>query len=164
MAIAGLSAQDGLGLTLFVPHGRQEAAAAFYIEAFGAVSPRHWIHPGTGAITGVDVTVGRATFTVCGANPKREADPNLPGPCPVAAPGRASTVLQLCVDDLDATLARAVAAGATIRTPIQNADWGDRIATVIDPFGHIWALAAIREWVSIPDYNARGNIQIIEAA
>jgi PhnB protein len=164
MAIAGLTAQDGLGLTLFVPHGRQEAAAAFYMKAFAAVSPRHWINPRTGEVTGVDVTIGRATFTVCGANPKREADPNMPGPCPVPAPGRGSTVLQVCVDDLDATLERAVAAGATVRTPIQNADWGDRIATVIDPFGHIWALAAIREWVSIPDYNARGNIQIIEAA
>ncbi len=164
MAIAGLTTQDGLGLTLFVPQGRQEEAAAFYICAFGATSPRHWLNPRTGEIAGFDIKIGQATFTVGGANPKREADPKLPGPCPVAAPGRGSIVLQICVDDLDATLTRAIAAGAVVRTPVQDADWGDRVATIIDPFGHIWALAAIRDWMSVPDYNARGNIQLIEAA
>ena len=28
----------------------------------------------------------------------------------------------------------------------------------------IWSLAAIQDWLSVPDYNARGNIQLIEAA
>ena len=164
MAITGLTAHDALGLTLFVPYGRQEAAAAFYIGAFGATSPRHWIHPKTGEIAGIDITIGRATFTVCGANPRREADASVPGPCAVTAPGRGSTIFQLCVVDLEATVKRAVAGGATIRTPIQDADWGDRVATIVDPFGHIWSLAAIRDWLSVPDYNARGNIQLIEAA
>src|SRR5688500_14486822 len=113
MAITGLTAQDALGLTLFVPHGRQEAAAASYICAFGATSPRHWIHPRTGATAGIDITIGRATFTVCGANPRREADTSLPGPCAVTTPGRGSTIFQLCVEDLDATVARALAHGAT---------------------------------------------------
>jgi PhnB protein len=164
MAIHGLTSHDGIGLTLFVPNGRQDEAAAFYLVAFGASSPRHWVNPKTGEITGIDITIGRATFTVCGANPKREADANLPGPCAVAAPGRASTVFQLCVDDVDATLAKAVAAGATVRTPVQDADWGDRVATIVDPFGHIWALATINRETSVGDYNARGNVQLIEAA
>lgn len=164
MAIIGLAAANGIGITLFVPHGRQQSAAAFYIEAFGAKAPRHWIHPRTGETHGVDIEIGQATFTVSGANPKREADATLPGPCPVPAPGRASTVFQLFVDDLDSAVAKAIAAGALIRTPAQNADWGDRVATIIDPFGHIWALASIRDWVTQPDYNARGNIQLIEAA
>ena len=55
MAITGLTAHDALGLTLFVPYGRQEAAAAFYICAFGATSPRHWIHPKTGEVAGIDI-------------------------------------------------------------------------------------------------------------
>jgi uncharacterized glyoxalase superfamily protein PhnB len=101
---------------------------------------------------------------VCGANPKRDADPELPGPCAITAPGRGSTIFQLCVDDLDTTVARVLAHGATIRTPVQDADWGDRVATIVDPFGYIWSLAAIQDWLSVPDYNARGNIQLIEAA
>lgn len=164
MAITGLTAHDALGLTLFVPNGRQEAAAAFYMTAFGAVSPRHWIHPKTGEIAGIDISIGRATFTVGGANPKREADPALHGPCAVAQPGRGSTIFQICVEDLDRAVAKAVECGAKIRTPAQDADWGDRVATIVDPFGHIWSLASIQNWLSVPDYNARGNIQLIEAA
>jgi PhnB protein len=161
MAIHGLTSPDGIGLTLFVPRGRQQEAAAFYLVAFGATSPRHWISPKTGEVTGIDITIGRATFTVGGSNPKREADASLPGPCAVA--GRASTIFQLCVDDVDATTARAIAAGATVRTPPQDADWGDRVATVVDPFGHIWALASIQCEMPVADYNARGNIQLVEA-
>ena len=164
MAITGLTAHDALGLTLFVPNGRQEAAAAFYICAFGATSPRHWIHPKTGEVAGIDITIGRATFTVCGANPKRDADPSVPGPCAVAAPGRGSTIFQICVDDSKPRWPVRSPAAPTIRTPVQDADWGDRVATIVDPFGHIWSIAAIRDWLSVPDYNARGNIQLIEAA
>jgi uncharacterized glyoxalase superfamily protein PhnB len=164
MAIHGLTSRDGIGLTLFVPHGRQDEAAAFYLVAFGATSPRHWVNPQTGEVAGVDITIGRATFTVCGANPRRQADATLPGPCAVPAPGRSGTLFQLCVDDVDDTLARAVAAGATIRTPVQDADWGDRVATIVDPFGHIWALAAINRDISLGEHNTRNNIQLIEAA
>ena len=78
--------------------------------------------------------------------------------------GRASTIFQLCVDNIDDVVDRAVAAGATIRTPVEDADWGDRVATIIDPFGHIWALAAINREISVAEFNARGNVQLIEAA
>ncbi|MDG2518738.1 VOC family protein [Lysobacter soli] len=43
------------------------------------------------------------------------------------------------VDDLDAALARALAAGATQDSPIRQANWG-RIVTIADPFGHGWCL------------------------
>jgi uncharacterized glyoxalase superfamily protein PhnB len=164
MAIHGITSRDGIGLTIFVPHGRQQEAAAFYLVAFGATSPRHWISPRTGEVTGIDIAVSRATFTVSGANPKRETDPSLPGPCAVPPPGRGSTIFQLCVDDVDATVKIAAAAGATVRTPPEDADWGDRVATIVDPFGHIWALATISREISADDFNARGNIQLIEAA
>jgi hypothetical protein len=110
MAIEGLSSRDGIGLTLFVPHGRQNDAAAFYLVAFGALSPRQWLNPKTGEVVGLDITIGRATFTVCGSNPRREIDPTLPGPCPVPPLGRSSTIFQLCVEDVDQTVARAVEA------------------------------------------------------
>lgn len=43
------------------------------------------------------------------------------------------------VDNLDAALARALAAGATQDSPIRQANWG-RIVTIADPFGHGWCL------------------------
>lgn len=45
----------------------------------------------------------------------------------------------IVVDDLDAALARALAAGATQETPPRQANWG-RIVTLADPFGHGWCL------------------------
>lgn len=43
--------------------------------------------------------------------------------------------LDFCVDDLDAALARALDAGATLEGEARTLAWG-RIATLGDPFGH----------------------------
>ncbi|MGH7041538.1 MAG: VOC family protein [Acetobacteraceae bacterium] len=43
--------------------------------------------------------------------------------------------LDVVVDDIDAALARATAAGARAETAIRTAAWG-RIVTLADPFGH----------------------------
>lgn len=43
--------------------------------------------------------------------------------------------LDVVVDDLDAALARALAAGAAAETPIREDVWG-RIVVLADPFGH----------------------------
>ena len=43
--------------------------------------------------------------------------------------------LDVVVDDVEAALARAVAAGATPEGEIRTGAWG-RIVTVADPFGH----------------------------
>lgn len=43
--------------------------------------------------------------------------------------------LDLVVDDLDAALTRALAAGAVSEGPVRTFRWG-RIATLADPFGH----------------------------
>lgn len=45
----------------------------------------------------------------------------------------------LAVDDLDAALARALAAGARLEGEVDSADWG-RIARLADPFGHGFCL------------------------
>ena len=43
--------------------------------------------------------------------------------------------LDLAVDDIEASLARALEAGATQEGPIKDNDWG-RIVMLADPFGH----------------------------
>jgi len=45
------------------------------------------------------------------------------------------------VEDVDAAFNQAVEAGATVKLPPTDMFWGDRYATVIDPFGHSWSLA-----------------------
>lgn len=65
---------------------------------------------------------------------------------PVAEPGeisrkdlplRHSSVL--CkVDDVDAHYARAVAAGAEIKSPLEDQSYGERSYTAVDGEGHVW--------------------------
>jgi PhnB protein len=50
-------------------------------------------------------------------------------------------MLHLYVADVDATLDRAVAAGATVIRPVANQFYGDRSGAVRDPFGHVWHIA-----------------------
>jgi uncharacterized glyoxalase superfamily protein PhnB len=49
--------------------------------------------------------------------------------------------LYLYVDDIDATYARAVEAGAVTLEEPQDMPYGDRRATVKDPCGNIWQIA-----------------------
>ena len=47
----------------------------------------------------------------------------------------------LYVEDVDAFVARATAAGAKITMPVQDMFWGDRYCKLEDPFGHQWSVA-----------------------
>jgi len=49
--------------------------------------------------------------------------------------------LHVYVPDADAVYARAVAAGAKGVKPPYTAPYGDRAATITDPFGNTWFLA-----------------------
>lgn len=49
--------------------------------------------------------------------------------------------IHLYVEDVDAFVKRAVAAGAKITMPVADMFWGDRYGKVEDPFGHQWSVA-----------------------
>ncbi|MFG1360038.1 VOC family protein [Xanthobacter pseudotagetidis] len=58
---------------------------------------------------------------------------------------RASVAVALALAsaaDVDATFARALAAGASGEMVPSDVFWGDRFATLADPFGHRWMLSA----------------------
>jgi len=46
---------------------------------------------------------------------------------------------RLGVPDADVAMDRAVSAGATVHSPVQDAFWGVRTGEVLDPSGHRWA-------------------------
>src|SRR5882672_817603 len=54
--------------------------------------------------------------------------------------GGTSARVTLLVDDADATVARAVAAGASVLMPVQDMFWGGRYGKIVDPFGHEWGI------------------------
>jgi uncharacterized glyoxalase superfamily protein PhnB len=49
-----------------------------------------------------------------------------------------SVSLHLHVDDADATIAKAIAAGATLERPVKDEFYGERSGVIRDPFGHRW--------------------------
>jgi PhnB protein len=78
----------------------------------------------------------------------------LPSRAP-AADGTSPVVIYLYVPDVDATVERAVANGARILVPLQDQFWGDRIAWLIDPAGHVWTVASRIEDTTAEERTAR---------
>lgn len=55
--------------------------------------------------------------------------------------GATTVTIHLFVDDVDAVVERASAAGAKVTQPPTDMFWGDRYARLVDPFGHSWSIA-----------------------
>lgn len=72
--------------------------------------------------------------------------------------GATASSLHLYVEDADAVFQRALAAGATVRTPLMDAFWGDRYGVVTDPFGHHWGIATHREDLSNEEARRRAAV------
>jgi PhnB protein len=53
--------------------------------------------------------------------------------------GTSVAAFRFAVADADAAMDRAVSAGATVFSPVQDAFWGVRTGEVLDPSGHRWA-------------------------
>jgi uncharacterized glyoxalase superfamily protein PhnB len=122
------------GLTPHLICANAGAAIDFYKQAFGADEVMRIPGP-NGALLHAAVTIeGSPVFLV-----DENAD------CGMASPltlGGSPVTLTLGVSDVDGTIARAEAAGATVLMPAQDQFWGDRYGMVQDPFGHRWAFAA----------------------
>ena len=71
------------------------------------------------------------------------------------ARGGATSSLVVYLPDVDAAFDRAIAQGGTVNRPVQDQFWGDRMGTLIDPFGHKWTLATHIEDVSEEEMKKR---------
>ncbi len=54
--------------------------------------------------------------------------------------GKNPVTIHISCEDIDAEFQRAVDAGCTIKTPLEDQFWGDRYGQVEDPFGYAWSL------------------------
>ena len=107
-----------------------DRAAAFYRDAFGAEETSRIPTP-DGRLMSVQLRVGDAALHLADEFPEM-------GVLAPPSVGGTPVVLALEVDDADAVFARAVAAGASVRQPVQEMFWGDRHGQLEDPFGHRW--------------------------
>ncbi len=123
------------------------AAIDFYREAFGAVE--------TMRMTGDDGRVGHAEITLEGVTVMLSDEHPEIGVVSPETLGGTPVSLYLHVADVDATYARAVAAGATGERPPADQFHGNRNASLRDPFGHRWMITQPIEAVSVEEMARR---------
>jgi PhnB protein len=141
MAIKGARADNGrVTPHLMVRGGRR--AIEFYTRAFGATVVYESAMP-YGDGLHAHLQIGKTMIMVTDEQP-----PGPNGVMMVASPesvGATTTILEMYVDDADMVYQRAVEAGGKPMLPISDTFYGDRMGWVADPFGHIWAIATVKE-------------------
>jgi PhnB protein len=71
--------------------------------------------------------------------------------------GASPISILLYVEDVDATVGKAVAAGAKILKPVADQFYGDRSGFIQDPFGHLWGVATHKEDLSQQELDERAK-------
>ena len=121
-------------------------ALDFYKRVFGAKERMRMPGP-AGKIGHAELQIGDSVVMLADEHPEMGArGPRAFGGSPV-------TVL-LYVPDVDATVRTAVEAGAKVLHPVEDKFYGDRSASLEDPFGHRWHISTHKEDVP-PDEMAR---------
>ena len=102
-------------------------ALEFYKKAFGAIELMRMPTP-TGKIGHAEIRIGDSPIMLADESPEMGAkSARTIGGSPIS--------LMVYVGDVDAQVAQAVAAGATLTRPVANQFYGDRAGGVDDPFG-----------------------------
>lgn len=111
------------------------AALQWYARVFNA--SEHFRVPATPSGTGIvhaEFSIGDTRFKIGEPAGRRATKP--PQQC-----NGASVSFYLYVQDCDTTFNTAVQAGATAVSTPELQSYGDKLGTLIDPFGHVWSLA-----------------------
>ncbi len=119
-----------------------DRALAFYARAFGARELVRMPAPG-GRIAHAEIQIGDSRVMLADEHPEIAARSQ-------ESIGGTPVTLSLYVEDVDATVARAVEAGARVTRPVADQFYGDRAGGITDPFGHAWFVMTHVEDVS-PD-------------
>lgn len=122
-------------LTPYMGIDKAGEAIEFYKKAFGATQVMRLDMP-DGRVGHAELRIGDSSLmlgTPCDQMALRNPDEHT------------SIGLHLYVEDVDAQFQRAVDAGATVVSEPKDQFYGDRSASVKDPFGHLWFLATHKE-------------------
>jgi PhnB protein len=109
-------------------------AIEFYKKAFGAEETARMPGP-DGRLMHAEIKIGECIVMMSDEFPEYG-----PKGSPSSLGGTTAGIL-LYVPDADAAWNKAVAAGAQVVMPLDNAFWGDRYGKLKDPFGHEWSIA-----------------------
>jgi len=112
-------------------------ALDFYKNVFDATVVVRMDMPG-GLVAHAEIKIGDSIVMLADEQPGAI----YPGPETL---GGTPVGIHLYVPDSDATFAKAIAAGARQKKPIQDQFYGDRSGTIVDPFGHLWTISTHKE-------------------
>ena len=134
-------------LTPYLIVSNGAAAIDFYQKVFGARLRMKLDAPG-GRVGHAQLEIGNGLVMLADEHPEMGAlAPTTIGGTPVG--------LHLYLEDVDAVAKKALAAGATLKRPVENQFYGDRLGTIVDPFGHIWHISTHVEDVSPEELGRR---------
>jgi|ERR1017187_5590737 PhnB protein len=88
-----------------------------------------------GSITHATLGIGELLIMVHGETEHLASRAPLPD-------GSSPVVIYLYLEDVDVVIDRAVANGARVLNPPEDCFWGDRMARIVDPQGHVWNVAS----------------------
>ena len=134
-------------ITPFLVVDGAACAIDFYKDVFGAIE-RMRMPAAEGRIGHAEITIGGSLVMLADACPQMKAFAPVPG-------ASAPVGLYLYVPDVDAVVARAVAAGARVERAVETQFYGDRSGSIVDPFGHHWSIATHVEDVSPEEMKRR---------
>ena len=120
-------------LTCHLVTRNPDAAAAWYTSVLGATEASRITLPG-GQVLTIELRFGDSTLSISDEFPEM----GIVSPLTLGGTYGALTITTDAVDEL---WERALAAGAQVHSPLQDAFWGERHGQIIDPFGHRWGLA-----------------------
>ena len=128
------------GMEHLIPHlvcTPASEAIEFYKKAFGAEELFRMAAPGGDRLMHAAIRIGKSQVFLVDDFPEfcggKSASPASLKGTPVT--------LHHYVENCDAAIQRAQAAGAKVEMPPMDMFWGDRYGVVVDPFGHKWSFA-----------------------
>ena len=133
-----------------------DRAIEFYKAAFGATELTRMVAPG-GKIGHAELQIGDSKIML--GDEWEEAGFRSP-----LSLGGSPVSVHLYVADADATVQAAVDAGATLREAVSDMFYGDRMGTIVDPFGHVWHVATHVEDLSEEEIQRRGEAFMAQMA
>jgi PhnB protein len=124
-------------------------AIEYYKKAFGATELFRFPTP-DGKIGHAEIKIGDSPVMLADAYPEMgyKGPKSLNG-SPVS--------LMIYVDDVDTVFKGAVEAGATVKEAVSDKFYGDRMGTLIDPFGHVWHIGTHKEDISVEEMKKRAQ-------